>query len=204
MRLPVQRPPAVERVLKEDGGRGVYLVREAGNLAVVKSWPLGPWLVCKTLLGIAQPQRQRRGARLLAAAGIPVARPLGLAIAWRGGPRLELRNEWVAGEPLGERLARLDARGASDLGAAMGALLARAIGAGLVHRDGKVSNFVVAEDGALVAIDPVGVRRARRGEAGTERMLERLACELEPGPVTASFLAAARATIRASAGGRSR
>ncbi len=175
-------PLGTIRTLKREGGRGVYLVRlPDGDHELVKRWPLSPWTLFKCLLGIAQPQRQLRGARRLLAAGIATPRPRGgVRLTTRGGTSLEIRLEWVEGQSLLERLLVTDDAERSRLGASMSELLQRIEAARLFHRDGKLSNFVVTPHGAIVAIDPVGVRRSRDARRERERAIEALACEFKP------------------------
>lgn len=177
----LQRPAGLLRVLKEEGGRGVYLVEDPreGRL-VVKRWPNTPWDRCKRLVGLSQAQRQLAGARRLVAAGIATPEPLGGARVPADAPdRVEIRLRFVEGELLLERLRVASEEELRRLGGAMGELLARLDRARLFHRDAKPSNFVVTPTGALVAIDPVGVRRAR-GRRERIRYRTALACEFTP------------------------
>lgn len=192
------RPVGTMRVLKESRDGGVYLVRATdGSFEVRKRWRLTMWERCKRLLAIAQPQRQLRNARRLRAAGVATPAPIGGVQSVRDGPAgpawLEIRLRWVEGEPLLDRV-----RGASEdeqgrLGDSMRTLLEAMGDGGLFHRDAKLSNFIVATDGAIVAIDPVGVRRQREPLRERLRTIESLACELSPAEraQAATFLARA-------------
>lgn len=193
-------PPGTVRTLKRDGRRGVFLVRTPDGLReVVKRWPATPWELVKLSLGIAQAQRQLRGARRLMTAGVATPRPRGgVRLTTLGGWCAEIRLEWVEGEPLLDRVrgagSGADTVELARLGAAMGELLGRLRAAGLFHRDGKLSNFIVRPTGEIVAIDPVGVRRARHREDELARSMHSLACELSDAEraVAAAFLEAAR------------
>jgi hypothetical protein len=171
------------RCLKVDRGRAVWRIQRARGEAArtIKLWRLGPLSLGKFALGILQPQRQLRGARRLAEAGIRTPQPFG---SWR----FEWRPPWlvmiieiafiegVSGlEFLTAPAVRAEIR--RRAAAEAGMLVARVAGAGLLHRDLTLANLVVelAPDGPRVwAIDPVGVRPERDRVAATERMLERL------------------------------
>ena len=63
----------------------------------------------------------------------------------------------------------------------IGACVSRIAAAGLFHRDLKLSNLVIEEDGTertAWVIDPVGVRRCRRRSTATFRMLDRRDVEI--------------------------
>ena len=192
-------PPGTRRTLKREGRRGVFLVRAPdGSDELVKRWPATPWELCKLAIGIAQPQRQLRGARRLLAAGVATPRPRGgVRLSTIGGFVIEIRLGWVEGESLldavrrsigdgdGERLARL--------GAALGAIRDRLEVARLFHRDAKLSNFILTPLDAIVAIDTVGIRASRHPASERMRWRDAIACELasEERLVAAAFLHAA-------------
>lgn len=174
-------PAGTVRVLKRDGGRGVFLVVEGGTRSVVKRWPLTPWEAVKLVLGIAQAQRQLRGARRLRAAGIRTGEPRGgVRLRLDHGLHVEIRLAWMEGELLLHRLRSADAELSELLGRRMGELLRRLADAGLFHRDAKLTNFVVDADGEIVALDPVGVRASRDTASERERLRRTLLCELSP------------------------
>lgn len=183
------------RVLKESPDAGVYLVEVDGAHVVAKRWRRTAWERCKSLLGIAQPQRQLRNARRLLRAAIATPEPVGGVRTVRdaGGTWFEIRLRWVDGEPLLDRVRGADATELARLGGAMRAMLRRFADAGLFNRDAKLSNWIVTPDGAIVAIDPVGVRRRRDRVAEAERLAVSLACELNVAERerAAPFLAAA-------------
>ncbi len=190
--------PGLMRVLKEEGGRAVYLVEAPdGSPELLKCWPLHPWEVVKACLGIAQAERQLRGARRLIAAGVatPAIRR-GLHLA---GSKLCIRLAWVEGTPLLDAVRGAGPEEAGRLGSEVGGVLRAIAEARLFHRDCKLSNFILRPDGSVVAIDPVGVRRARQPSAERERMLTSLGCELGPGGRDrhTAFLAAARRALMA-------
>jgi hypothetical protein len=181
-------PEHAERCLKRDGRRSVWLTRPPGSGPVtLKLWPAGPVMILKLLLGIAQPQRQVRGQRRLAAAGIDSPAPRGACRLMRAGPDrvVALELDFVDGRAaLDVVTATADGAAAERRhgAAALGRLVAAHARAGLFNRDLKLSNVILAGDdpnAAAIAwvLDPVGVRRRRRSEAEIERMLERLAIE---------------------------
>ena len=179
------QPAHSVQCLKASGPSRVWLIRRPGQaLRVLKLWTLTPWLAIKLALGIAQPQRQLRGARMLHEAGILSPRVMrGMHLLWSGmapviGIELDCQPGITALEaveqslraPIGPRLA-----------AECGRLVARLIDLRLFNRDLKLSNLIVAEhpDRApmIWIIDPVGVRRMRRPTLEAARMIERLAIE---------------------------
>jgi hypothetical protein len=194
---PVSIPPAhAVRRLKDAGRQSVWLVHRPGEQPrTLKTWPLTPLLLVKLALGIAQPQRQIRGARRLARAGIPTAEVCCLRIAWgrprpggprkqrgHGRPQVEIELGWVEGGSAwdlvsSESLSVSDRRRAS---AAVGRAVARLIEAGLFNRDVKLSNLIVGSTGRrpeVWLIDTVDIRRLRRPAVEIARMLERLAVQ---------------------------
>src|SRR5262245_41150249 len=93
-------PPAhAVRTLKDAGRRSVWLIhRPQEQRRTLKRWGLGPFMLLKLALGIAQPQRQAAGARHLEKAGIDTARVAGRwRLAWNRGPLVELELEYVEG-----------------------------------------------------------------------------------------------------------
>jgi hypothetical protein len=176
---PVSIPPAhAVRRLKDAGRQSVWLVHRPGEQPrTLKTWPLTPLLLVKLALGIAQPQRQLRGARRLARAGIPTAEVYGMRVAWsrpgpgwprkQRGPRspqgcrdrsehgrsrrpqVEIELAWVEGGSAYD-LVSSESLSVSDrrrASAAVGRAVARLIEAGLFNRDVKLSNLVVGSTG---------------------------------------------------------
>jgi len=177
-------PRHAVRCLKRDGRRGIWLVQRAGHRAVtVKQWPLTFSMVAKLGLGIAQPQRQRRGARRLTRAGVRTPSPRG-PIRLRGRPRrVEVEHEYVEGrtalELLREEPDPIDRAHRRALVRVVGAAVANIASAGLLHRDVKLTNLVIDDHDPprVWFIDPVGVRRAVDPVARFVRMFDRLAVE---------------------------
>ncbi len=134
-------------------------------------------------MGIAQPQRLIRGERRLARAGIRTASPVdGWSFRWRGWPPVvEVELVYVPGRSGLEwaRVASVDDRLRRRHGVAIGRVVAELAGAGLFHRDLKLSNLIFgAADGEdLWLIDTVGIRRMRRRDEEIARMLERVAVQ---------------------------
>ncbi len=132
----------------------------------------------KVGLRIAQPLRQQRGERRLAAAGIACAAVLrDVRPVWPAMIQLELA--WVPGRPalevlLDERLGEHEKRRAAS---AVGRVVAQLITAGLFYRDIKLTNLILSEQGGewgVWLIDTVDVRPMRRPIDHIVRMLERL------------------------------
>lgn len=206
------RPQHAVQCLKADGLHAVWLIHPPGqSLRTLKTWPVELMMLLKLVVGIAQPQRQIRGAKRLERAGIPTPRCFG---SWRmvkrGGHRLvELEINYAQGK------SALDLLIASAEGAPvsremlvraarkLGRMVVQFADAGLFHRDLKPSNVVIDDrvpaDPAIWIIDPVGVRPMRRRLAEIERMLERLALKtgrLDPTFASALRMAGLRAATR--------
>ncbi len=177
-----EQPAHAVRALKEAGRQSVWLIhRPHEQPRTVKSWGVGPAMLVKLALGIAQPQRQVAGARLLADAGIKTARLAGpWRLAWNGGPMVQLELDYVEGRSALDMardaaLREGDLRRASD---AVGRLVAGMIAAGLFNRDMILANLVVDAHHQAWQIDTVGVRREGRRAVAAARMLERLGVQL--------------------------
>jgi serine/threonine protein kinase len=182
-------PPHAVKCLKQEGLHEVWLLRlQNGEQRTLKSWPLSLWMLCKLLLGIAQPQRQLRGMKRLQ--GINVHTPLvdgNWRVTHRGRWRVELQMQYASGsaawEIIGGPLTPAPFNQKMLLNAALqlGELVAHLAGHGIFHRDLKPSNVVVEPIGddqvRLWIIDTVGVRITRSPSMAIERMLERLAIQ---------------------------
>ncbi len=126
--------------------------------------------------------RQWRGAELAVANGVPASVPVALL---RGrddrGQRIEaLVLPYVDGRSALEEIARPSSRAARRRTlVALGELTGRLVAAGLLNRDHKPSNIVIAAGGGPVLVDTMGIRPLRRGEthAATVRMLANLLVE---------------------------
>ena len=138
-------------------------------------------LLLKIVLGIAQPQRQIRGAKQLARAAVDPATVCG---SWRLVRRdrrsfIQLELDYVPGpsalEALREgTLSEVERRRAAT---AVGRIVAKLAVAGLFHRDLTLTNLIVketSEPAQICVVDTVGVRRIRRPVPEIARMLERL------------------------------
>ena len=146
---------------------------------VLKAWPLHPLLALKLLLGISQPQRQRRGTIRTGEARVLTPKILrGPRVTRRGLlPVVELELAYVPGEPALEMLRRDGSTESQQaiLGRACGEIVGLYAAARLFHRDLKLSNLIVDPDGETVwVVDTVGVRRMRRPASEVARMLERM------------------------------
>ena len=181
-------PPHAIECLKAAGQRSVWLIQRPGEaLRTLKSWPLSPAMLLKLAMGIAQPQRQIRGTRRLAGAGVPTP---AVAAAWRWArrgrwPVIELELEYVAGRCAMQGLTQ--SRGGDERLTRSARVIGRMVNtiasAGLLHRDLKLRNIIVvhADDHPQVWIlDPVGVRRTADRVQAFLLMFDRLICE----PVT--------------------
>ena len=190
----VEKPPAhVVKCLKSAGLNSVWLIHRPGEEPrTLKSWPVTLGLLGKIMLGIAQPQRQVRGAKCAARAGVDPATVCG---SWRFARRegrflIELELDYVPGpsalDALREqKLSQAELRCAS---AAIGQIVAKLAVAGLFHRDLTLTNLIVtAASGPaqIRVIDTVGVRRIRRPVSEIARMLERLGVQLDANHIPA-------------------
>ncbi len=177
------KPPAhAVKCLKSAGLNSVWLIHRPGEgPRTLKAWPVTIELLFKIVLGIAQPQRQIRGAKQLARAAVDPATVCG---SWRLVRRdrrsfIQLELDYVPGpsalEALRERnLSEAERRRAAT---AVGRIVAKLAVAGLFHRDLTLTNLIVkdaSEPAQICVVDTVGVRRIRRPVPEIARMLERL------------------------------
>lgn len=194
-------PSDASECLKRDAGRTVHLVRSPGAPARLrKTWPLNPWMLLKVLFGIAQSQRQVRGAKRIRAAGVRTPDVT-------QGTRLHLRPLCVSIElNFAEGTSALDLLKAGVsierqrmLGRAIGAIVPTLANARLFNRDLKLSNIIVDESDIVWMIDPVGVRLQRDRVEEITRMVHRLASEpvnLNVAMLRAGVLAVLRSALR--------
>ncbi len=180
------KPPAhAVKCLKSAGLNSVWLIHRPGEEPrTLKTWPVTIELLFKIVLGIAQPQRQIRGAKWLARAAVDPATVCG---SWRFVRRdrrsfIQLELDYVPGpsalEALREQnLSQAERRWAA---AAVGRIVAKLAVAGLFHRDLTLTNLIVkeaSEPAQIHVVDTVGVRRIRRPVPEIARMLQRLAVQ---------------------------
>lgn len=173
---------AVEHIKGRRDGRAVWkLERPGAGPSTLKTWPLGPKLVLTGLIGLAQPQRQRRGAGRLHS--MHVSTPAIIAgPSWSlSGCTLEI--DWVHGSTALEYLEGEPS--SSDVTRAVatevGLMIDRIASGGFVHRDMKLSNIIIEDSGdqrQAWLIDTVDVRRSFSKPWAIYRMLERLDVEL--------------------------
>ena len=183
----VTKPPAhAVKCLKRAGLNSVWLIHRPGEeRRTLKSWPVTLGLFGKIMLGIAQPQRQVRGARCVARAGVDpatVCRPWRLARR-EGRLLIELELDYVPGPSALDALTeqKLSQAELRSTAAAIGQIVAKLAVAGLFHRDLTLSNLIVKSASGpaqIRVIDTVGVRRIRRPVPEIARMLERLGVQL--------------------------
>jgi hypothetical protein len=175
-------PAHAVRPLKEAGRRSVWLIQRPSQAPrTLKRWGLGPGMLVKLALGIAQPQRQVAGARLLAGAGIPTPRLAGgWRVRWRKGPVVELEIDYVEGRSALDLARDPGLRGAElrRVSEAVGRLAASMVSAGLFNRDMILANLVIDEQHQAWQIDTVDVRRAGDRAQAAARLIERLSIQL--------------------------
>ncbi len=188
-------PPAhAISCLKDAGRQSVWLIqRPQQTPRTLKTWPLSPGLIAKLALGMAQPQRQIRGARRLAAVGVSTPAVVG---SWRFArrgrvPVIELELDHVEGRTALELLGPGTTATARQLhcAARLGAFVNAIGSARLLHRDLKLRNVIVDEDGGrddagIWIIDPVGVRRTVGRVRAFVYMFDRLMCEAAAAGIT--------------------
>lgn len=180
------RPPAHSvQLLKAKAGCAVWIIQRPGEeRRVLKRWMLTPWLAVKLPLGIAQPQRQIRGARRLERAGINTPRVEGgLRLGLSGMiPAVCVEMEHANGQNIWDWLKAgiQDDESALAVAKRIGSIVAQMSSSGLFNRDLKLENLIaeVSEAGVVVSVvDPVGVRRSRNAPVEIARMLDRLAIQ---------------------------
>ncbi len=180
------KPPAhAVKCLKSAGLNSVWLIHRPGEgPRTLKAWPVTIELLFKIVLGIAQPQRQIRGAKQLARAAVDPATVCG---SWRFVRRdrrslIELELDYVPGPSALDALREGDLNQAErrSSAAAVGRIVAKLAVAGLFHRDLTLTNLIVNDASGpaqICVVDTVGVRRIRRPVPEIARMLERLAVQ---------------------------
>lgn len=188
----VSPPSYAVRCLKQAGARSAWLVEPPGqSQRTVKSWPLTPLMALKMLLCQAQPQRQLRGARTLARLLINTPQPIGRWRVRRDGWRLLVQIElrFVPGRSALEMLH--DGEVNEQLGRRCGQQIGRIVrtlaGAGVLHRDLKLNNIVIAQPQAQPVVwilDTVGVRPMMDRCRALLRMFDRLLVQATDQPVT--------------------
>ena len=180
----VARDPlhAVEHIKGRRDGRAVWKLQRPGSgPSTLKTWPLGPKLVLTGLLGLAQPQRQRRGAKRLDSIQVPTPRII-CGPSWSlSGCTLEI--DWAHGSTALEYLegADGDVDRTRAFATQVGLMIDRIAGGGFVHRDMKLSNIIIEDQGEqprVWLIDTVDVRLSFSKPWAIYRMLERLDVEL--------------------------
>lgn len=180
-----ERVPGIEWLKR---GQGTLVVRAKldGVGVIIKKRDLATFRDrFKCRLRASRAFRQWRGARRLAAVGIPAARPLALLVRSRrstGGPPSEwLVLEDVPGTTVLHRLAErnLSVTDQHALARAVGVQVGAMLQAGLCNRDHKPSNLISAfEEGVPIVtlIDTAQIRR-RMNAAEMVRMLATLLIE---------------------------
>ncbi len=187
-----KRPDYAVRGLKPAGSRSVWLIQRPGEaLRTVKSWPLTPLMVLKMLLWQGQPQRQLRGARTLARLLINTPQPIGRWRVRRDGWRLLVQIElrFVPGRSALEMLheGEVNEQLGRRCGQQIGRIVRTLAGAGVLHRDLKLNNIVIAQPQAqpvVWVLDTVGVRPKMDRCRALLRMFDRLLVQATDQPVT--------------------
>lgn len=167
------RLPAAE-TFKADDRSTVWRVDAPAGPYVLKRYEYAPFRQQLGLWTNLHPgQRERRGSRRLRRAGIDVAAPA----AWeRVGGRYVQASRYAGAclqARIGEPAWRADDAKRAAVLTALAAAAAALLHAGLVHRDLKVGNVLVTDEGAVRLIDVGAVRRSRslRRRRATLRML---------------------------------
>ena len=175
---------AMELIKGQRNGRAVWRIeRPGGVVSTLKTWPLLSKCLLTLPLGIAQPQRQRRGSNRLNRIGVPT--PPIIAGPRVAGGLCTLELEWVHGRTALEHCvaADLDSSAMKMLATQLGSHVAMIANAGYVHRDMKLSNIIIEsspEGPKAWIIDTIGIRRCTSKSMAVFRMLERLLTELGP------------------------
>jgi tRNA A-37 threonylcarbamoyl transferase component Bud32 len=187
------------RVLKREERGTVFAATIGARAVVVKCHALGRLKDhASVMAGRTRLLRQWRGTERLERAGVPSTNMLVLA---RGGvqPRIEvLVMERVAGRSLLHHIA--DGGATADLADVLGEQVRSIAGAGLVNRDHKASNLIVAPDGRVVLIDTVGVRAESSQVTARRHMLFCLIVEMV-GTKTVTTAGQRMRVVRAANGG---
>lgn len=165
------------RVLKREERGTVFAGTIDERDVVVKCHALGRLKDhASVMAGRTRLLRQWRGTEHLERAGVPTTQMLALV---RGGvqPRTEvLVMERVEGRSLLHHVA--DGGATMALADMLGAQVRAIAEAGLINRDHKASNLIVASDGRVVLIDTVGVRPDSSKAASRRHMLFCLIVEM--------------------------
>lgn len=149
------------RVLKSSPAREVRVERDAdGGERVVKRFA-SPGVVAR-LFDRRRAERELELLAFLAAEGVPVPRPLGLA---RRAGGFEVASEHLAGRRSLAELLAVDAPPPLATFRALGSALAHLHRLGVDHPDLHPGNVLVAADGALALIDFHAARRRARPSA---------------------------------------
>lgn len=155
IRAAIASPGVLDRahVLKREGRSGVWRLTLAGRDVVLKAQvdrggPARVWGLLDAIRGASgrtRLDRHWRGAERLLAAGIPTAAPLALLRARLGGQAATLLvTDAVDGDDLLNALPAADRAHQTALAQAAGALVARLWMTGILNRDHKPSNLLVA------------------------------------------------------------
>lgn len=196
--------------IKRQPTAAVWRARIGDRDVVIKTWALTPRRRAQSALLLSPAWRHWRGARRLRGVGIATARPLAIGMcAVEGRQREALVIEAIEGPTALEALAKplapaIEAAAARAIGAQVRILC----GAGILNRDHKPSNLILAADDsgspAPTVIDCVGLRRTRRDDdRALARMLGSLVIE-PTGCGVAPRLALRWRVLRAAAGAPAR
>ena len=172
----------MELIKGQRNGRAVWRVeRPGGMVSTLKTWPTWSKCLLTFPLGIAQPQRQRRGADRLDRIG--VLTPPIIAGPKVAGRLCTLELEWVEGRTALDHCVSGDPDevGLRMVAAQLGSNIALIAHAGYVHRDMKLSNIIIeskADGPQAWVIDTIGIRRCASKSTAIFRMVERLLVEL--------------------------
>lgn len=174
-------PPHAVRQLKTLGEHPVWLVHRPGETPrTLKTWTVTPLRLLQLAIGTARPQRQIAGSKRLERAGV---RTPAIRGGWRFARRrrlIELEHDFVEGRSAWD-LAKDEGTPSEEIrrvSAAAGDVVVAMLAAGLLNKDLKLNNLIVAADGRVWIIDTDGVRRSGQRVTDAARMLERLGVQL--------------------------
>lgn len=168
-------PPV--KVYKSDARSRVWRVETAAGPVVIKRFEFSPLRQrLLALLGLHPMQREIRITRMLLTAGVRAAPILGHGVDRAAGGRCWIATPWT-GQSVYMLLKRggfRDFRSRRAAAAAVAEVTAAMLNAGLAHRDHRLTNMLLDENGDAWLIDVMGVRRSR-GESDVLRTIAALA-----------------------------
>lgn len=165
------------KVYKNDARSRVWRVETETGPVVIKRFEFSPLRQrLLVVLGMHPMQREIRTTRLLLAAGVRAAPILGHGVDRSAGGRRWLATPWKGQSVymLLKRSGFRDFRSRRAAAVAVAEVTAAMLNAGLAHRDHRLNNMLLDENGDAWLIDVMGVRRSR-GESDVLRTIAALA-----------------------------